>query len=68
MENQKSSNALMILVLLIVSAVFGFGLGVHEGGKATRKEVECEAIKIGHAEWIPDEKGLPKFTWKPVNK
>jgi hypothetical protein len=51
------------ILIGVISGLLLFGaviLGSHLGEKTMREE----AVQKGHAEWVADTSGKPKFRWK----
>ena len=50
---------------LVFASLFGaFVLGVLAGSIARNRSFGSEAVIKGHAEWVADANGNPKFKWK----
>jgi len=43
-------------------------LGYILGGIVGIENMEKQAIKAGHAHWVPDESGKPTFKWKNIKE
>jgi|APGre2960657404_1045060.scaffolds.fasta_scaffold37172_2 hypothetical protein len=50
--------ALAAVVALMFSMTFGWGL--------RDDSLKCEAVRLGHAEWVSDIDGHPEFKWKEI--
>jgi hypothetical protein len=57
-------NIEIIILAMAVPIMLAFVLGVFCGERDGVKQVEHEAVKNGHAEWVPDEHGRATFQWK----
>lgn len=54
------------LVVWIVTVLACFGIGCAHGCDSGREMVKEEAVREGHAEYVPDEGGKPKWRWKDL--
>ena len=56
----NSSESALYFALLILGLVFGSMIGWAVGDNYKQQE----AVLEGHAEWVTDTNGKPKFKWK----
>lgn len=57
-------NLLVLVALGLVVFAVGCATGNVIGESVGQLHVQQEAVLKGHAEWKPDDKGRPVFTWK----
>lgn len=63
----KKSDRLIIsaiIALFIVQVL----LILSSAGESEKNEIRNEAVRLGHAEYVPDEHGNPTFRWKEVQR
>lgn len=57
-------NFLVLVASGLIVFTVGFAIGAVSGESVGQLHVQQEAVLKGHAEWKPDDKGRPVFTWK----
>jgi len=52
--------AVVLVCAIVISSTFGWG--------SRDDSFKCEAVRLGHAEWVSDVYGHPEFKWKEVKQ
>jgi len=50
--------------ILIGSLSLGFVIGMLIGAMSTSSSWKTSAVKMGHAQWVANERGESEFKWK----
>lgn len=60
MKDEFPLPVITVIALIAALVILLFFGGVGSG----RKEIQMEAVKAGHAEWVPNADGTTSFRWR----
>lgn len=66
MSNPTNKDLTAIIGAIIALLIIGIVIGNAVGATKAIDNFRNEAVKMGHAEWRPNEFGSPTFTWKKM--
>lgn len=55
-----------VIAAIITLFAIQVALIIGNAGEFERNEIRREAVRLGHAEYVPDEHGNPTFRWREV--